>query len=176
MIRRYEQQYRKPWQFRNPGMVFIHLNGRIAVIETPTDAESPLPLITVEQPWRDTYHLPESLNYPYWFDITFPKGDSLEVMAHYHLRTTARGDTILAHAGIPKVFPAMMRCRDRFFYFSGDFADNRVTSWPAYLKWSEYIAIPGKYLPESMANRARFFWDFYVPLMRKILHDYAATL
>jgi hypothetical protein len=88
-------------------------------------------------------------------------------------RTAAGGGT----AGLGTAAGARTGAADDygFYYFSGDFCDNPITTFSAYFKGVSFFS---KLLYDGgdPADRVGFFWDFYRPMMTRILRDYYAGL
>jgi hypothetical protein len=80
----------------------------------------------------------------------------------------------LADNNIPSQFPAIIehyRNDYKFYYFCGDFADNPISQGGSYFKG---ISLFRKlfYNDDIAAERVSFFWEFYRPMINKILDDY----
>jgi hypothetical protein len=113
--------------------------------------------------------LPASITYPFWFDV-MDAGEN-EVLAHYQLQTTAKGDSILAKIGLNNQFPAIIRHQDYdypFYYFAGDFADNPLTYKRSYFKGIRWFR-EFFYDPTEPTDRAYFFWEYYLPLLDYVI-------
>lgn len=176
VTRLYKEQHQGKWPFKKSGIVFVHSSSQIEILEEDKDLRHPQPIIYANQTGQDVYHLPAKIDYPYWIDITFNKSDSNELLAHYEIDATKRGDSILRRAGIPTHFPAVIAARNRrFFYFCGDYADNNVGGISVYFKYADWFK---RHLlkEKGKTNRNAFYWNFYVPMMDVIMHDYTKTL
>ena len=172
LINNYKQQHQNNWPFKRSGLAFVNENDQIEILEEKKDLVTVVPVIYTKQAQRKEFHLPEKIAYPYWFDIlqTEPLNDAVSL---YHINTTARGDSILNKNGILKTFPAVIQYKGddyTFYYFAGDFADNHISK-----KLSHYsgIAFMKSMLSSFQKDdREGFYWDYYYPLMSKILTDH----
>ena len=121
---------------------------------------------------QDTYGIPEIVKYPYWIDIIFVSRE-FEVISYYDLAPTDAGIAKLSELGLPRYFPAVVMKKNgagKFYYFSGDFADNPVSgsSYNFYgieKLWRMFLH------SEDYSQRNSFFWNYYYPLMGSILKD-----
>lgn len=177
VYRLYMQQHHGQWPFHHSGIVFVHQNSTIAILEETKDTQYGLPQILSNYSVQEKYDVIDNIDYPYWFDITLPTDGKKEVISSYQIATTAHGDSILHHHGIPSVFPAVIKEKtdNRFYYFAGDFADNVINNFFLRWKWGDkfesFFQMPG-----DDTDRSRFFTDYYYPLMSKILDDYYLTI
>ncbi|HRS38839.1 MAG TPA: hypothetical protein P5292_06630, partial [Bacteroidia bacterium] len=79
---------------------------------------------------------------------------------------------VIVQKRIPKIFPAIIRRTGdyRFYYFCGDFADN-----PTKFRFAKLRGITGMkflmYNAVDVTDRNRFFWEFYLPMMQRILRE-----
>lgn len=145
-------------------------------IEYPFARGSSIYLITSEKSAKH-YGVAESVRYPFWFDITFPDTTN-KVVSYFELEVNDIGDSILRRHRIPEKFPAVIANKDEnspHYYFAGDFADNPIS-----LSTKHFAGIQSinyfYYLLDSKSEREEFFWEFYVPLITKILDDYYSGL
>lgn len=167
----YKQQHGNLWPFSGSGIVFVHQNQTIEILEEETDLVGKLPMIYRNKPLAASYGLPEKIPFAYWFDI-ISTDDSNKVLARYRIDVTARGDSLLRRHGIPTDWPAVIAHtgRYRFFYFAGDFCDNPIGLTMAHLRGIEYFR--GLLYSRDPLDRSRFFWHFYRPLVTRVLNDY----
>ena len=177
IVRAYKKNNNNNWKFKNAGMLFIHENGTVVVLEKGKDLVDAIPTIVTEKNIQSRFGIPGNIIYPYWMDIWENKTDSNVVQANYIVNTTATGLALLSSFQIPKIFPAIIEHRSdyRFFYFCGDFADN-----PTKFRFAKLSGITGlkflMYNAKDETDRNRFFWEFYLPLMQNILGDYYKDL
>ena len=177
IVRAYKKSHYNTWNFKNAGMLFLHENGTVVVLEEGKDLSVAIPSIVTDKVSQSRFGVPGTIIYPYWMDIWKNETDSNSVRANYIINTTTAGLELLTANGIPKVFPAIFEHRGdyRFFYFCGDFADN-----PTKFRFAKLSGITGlkflMYNAKDDTDRNRFFWEFYLPLMQNILGDYYAEL
>lgn len=168
IIAAYQKSNGKKWDFNNPGVVIVHEDGRIVVLEEGNSMNSALPVIIPTQKARDEYGLPSVQKYGFWFDIiqTSKKND---IQAVFKLDLNENGKEILKEKGLPGTFPAIIEHNSdyKFYYFSGDFSDNKPVGWLSY--FGGIGSIMNKIHTGSNGSSNEFFWNFYVPLLNKIL-------
>jgi len=176
VIRDYVAQHGN-WPFRTSGIVFVHEDGRLFILENETDLRLDVPVMIPTALGKSVYSLPDKFFYPYWIDITVPTDSVNKVVANYYILPNKRGDSILKHYRVSPVIPAIQQHIGyyRFCYFSGDFADNNVSKTAQYFRG---IVPVNQVLsdPDDLENRSVFFYNVYYPLMNKILSDYHGSL
>ncbi len=169
MLKYYHRVYKKTWDFSNAGIVFVSNWGDIFVLEDGKELTFQDPMIIS---YKDNeYNLPVRIHYPFWFDVTYPKGDN-KVLSYYNLKTTEIGDSLLYSRKLANVFPAVIYSKNKkFFYFCGDFSDNTPSLLASYFKgfaplrrFLNFTANPGE--------RLSFFYKYYDVLVGKIMNDY----
>jgi hypothetical protein len=67
MPRLYEEQYAKPWEFRHPGIVLVHEDGAVIVLEQHTHLKTPNPQLRADKKHREYYGVSDRISYPGWF-------------------------------------------------------------------------------------------------------------
>lgn len=160
------------WPFTKAGVAFVAEDGQVAILEYETHMNSPMPRIVTSPAEAKYYGVADSMPYPFWFDVMV-SGSSNEVVSHYQFDLHPSGDSILRHWGIPQRFPAVTRHLSdyKYFYFSGDFADNPLSMRAAPFKGIAYF--DWLFYKEASFERQFFFWQFYRPMLRKILREHA---
>ncbi|MFZ7114952.1 MAG: hypothetical protein ACO1G9_06210 [Bacteroidota bacterium] len=170
IVRAYKKEHNGVWNFKKDGMLFIHETGKVLVLEMGKELNDAIPKIYTDKVNQEAFDVPAVMIYPYWIDIMVNKNDTNNVISKYVLGTNPAGEALLSANGIPKIFPAIIhRNKDfQFYYFCGDFADNPTKfrfaklSGITTLKFLMYNAV-------DVTDRNRFFWEFYLPMMKKIL-------
>lgn len=165
----YRKQYRQPWTFKNAGIIFLS-EKNIIVLEQGKQLKSAMPHIITGDENCKYYGVAPSVAFDKWFDVTDPLQSN--VISKFRIETTALGDTLLAANQLSKEFPAAVQepVNKRIYYFSGDFATNKVCNMTSKLKgltgfkWLLYSDKPD--------DSRRFFWLYYKPLISKIFSDY----
>lgn len=172
VVRSYKQQHFGRWNFNKEGLIFVHKDGEVVILEAGKDLIEAVPNIYTEKKYQAEYDIPSIQIYPYWMDIMENTSDSNEIVSKYVLGTTTEGEKVLAQHRIPKIFPAIIRRNQgyKFYYFCGDFADN-----PTKFRFAKLDGISGlkflMYNAVDVTDRNRFFWEFYLPMMQNILND-----
>ena len=172
LTKNYKKQHNNQWPFVRGGIVLVHESDQIEILESGVHLKKDLPIIHTSPRYQEQYSLADEVKYSYWFDILKTKRTN-DVISTYTLETTSKGDSILTQNNILKTFPAVIahnKADYKFYYFAGDFADNSVSRWSAYFKGISPVArtVRTFYISDY---RGSFFWDFYEPLMTKILND-----
>ncbi|MCE1197396.1 MAG: hypothetical protein LWW85_00380 [Marinilabiliales bacterium] len=169
--RLYQSQYGLAWNFHRPGILFVHENGRILVLESGSTLDEEVPWIYTSAYGQDRYDVPNEITYPYWFDVT-SSGPSNRIVSQYKIYANPAGKKAMMDAGIPDVFPCVVENQEKnYYYFCGDFSDN-----PIYLQSARFmgIALYHKFFYDryNWGNRTPFFWHFYRPMVTNILDIY----
>jgi len=166
----YMNQNDSTWPFTKAGIVLVHSNDKIVVLEDQTHLEKAVPYIHTTDEFSELYKLPEKIKYPFWFDICSYEKNNKEI-SKYQLHTNAKGDSILKINYIPKSFPAVIASihTSPFYYFAGDFADNPISLKSSKLKKVDLLSSL-TYEPNTQ-ERNSFFWDYYRPLMQTIIEN-----
>jgi len=171
LIRDYKIQHSNYWSFKKSGIAFVHFDGRVEILENKTHLNEEVPSILTNSKNRERFGLPAKLKYPYWFDVMLTQRSN-NVVSVYSIYSNAIGDSLLSLNGIPKTFPAVIEHTGdyNFYYFAGDFCDNPVEQFSAKVKWVrlfKWFFYNAKEIPE----RRSFFWEYYSPLVTKILYN-----
>jgi len=173
VIRLYTEQHNGDWPFTMSGIVFVHLDERIAILEKKTDLDVEVPFIYTSEYGQKKYKVPGKIHYPYWLDIMYSSQIN-KVVATYKIKPNDRGDSILKHYGIPSEFPAFIEHDEKdykFYYFCGDFSDNPITLYSSYFRGIS--AINRFFYKNTVYNeRTKFFWKYYKPIVSKIIINY----
>jgi hypothetical protein len=172
IVREYEAQWKRKWAFMKSGLVLVHESGRILVLEQDTHLNSSVPVIHTPESERDRYGLPETMPYPFWFDITL-HGPRNRTVASYHLDPNPEGKALLDSLRIPTIYPAVIASNPDeppFYYFSGDFADNPINMSLTVFRYVHVL--DGLLYDRSIENRGGFFWNFYRPMVMTILDEH----
>lgn len=177
LIDNYKKQNNNKWPFKKSGIAFVNKNDHIVILEYINHLNSEVPYIVTAKEQREKYNIPKSIKYPFWFDI-IQTARSNTIVSFYNLEPNKEGMKILKRNGIPPQFPAVIehnRNDYKFFYFAGDFADNPIAQAGSHFKG---IRLFRKlfYNDDIAAERVSFFWEFYSPMVSKILKDYQEEL
>ena len=175
LVRNYKKNHRGDWPFKKSGIAFVNEQDEVVILEEGTHLERAIPHIVTNQTFQEKYDLPESIKYPFWFDIMQPDENVNEIVSAFDIQANTKGKEELKKYNIPSTFPAVTRHLDedyKFFYFSGDFADNPVPLESSYFKWIGFFK-NFFYDQRNLMERGSFFWNFYKPLITNILQDYS---
>lgn len=173
MTSMYRKQYGKPWTFRNPGIVLL-TEKNIIVLEEGTHLKDAFPHIITDEANCAKYGVPPSVAFENWFDIIDPLQSN--IISKFRLETTTLGDTTLGSNMLSSEFPAVIQepVDKRTYYFSGDFATNKVSFCTARLKGIDRLK--GILYSDKPNDTRRFFWLYYKPLIKTIFTDYYTSL
>jgi hypothetical protein len=175
IVRLYKEQNNNTWPFKNGGIVLIHKFGTVAILENQTHLLKEWPVIQSSKETVEEFGVVESIEYLNWFDITFTS-DTNKVLANFHFNVNEKGDSLLHSYNLQSIFPAVIEHTNDylFYYFGGDFADNPVKLGSSY--FFGYNQIASSFSSIRKNNPKEFYWNYYYPLMSKILDDYYNTL
>ena len=165
------QQSGQAWPYKRSGIILVNANDDLIVLESGQQLLRKVPVIKTRALYAQEFNLPDSVNYISWFDIVYAADDQNELVATLQLPVTAAGDSLLLAHGLGSVFPAILAhvAEDyQFYYFAGDFSDNRVVPASAYFKGVHWLQILF-YNPDNVLDRRAFFWQYYRPLVSAIL-------
>lgn len=167
MIANYIKLNSKPWLFKGPGIIFVR--GSKIVVLDQNDLTSPLPLVVTKKNYAQEYNLPDTIPYPGWFEIS-GTGPLNEIFADFCIPVNDSGKAKLEREMLPVRFPAIIRSVNKptLWYFTGDFSNANIPYWTRKVKNWENLSIFQSSAPDKSAN---FVWNYYIPLIRKILDD-----
>lgn len=166
----YVSQHNNTWPFKKSGIAFVNESGEIEILENDRDLNYEYPVIRSGETSVGRFGIHDRVPYPYWFDIMKTSRNN-NIISFYEIDTNKRGDSVLQRNGIPKQFPAVIeRTGDcKFYYFSGDYADNPITMRLAKFKYVDILAAP--FTSNKGTSKNYFFWRFYAPLVSKIMEE-----
>jgi len=175
VVQLYEQNFGPEWPFTDSGVILVK-GEEIVILEYGTHLLEETPLIKTEEEYAAEYQLAPLVRYPFWFDIVTSPYTENRVVSIFQLPVNAQGDSLLLAHKIPAMFPAVLYhpgSPGTFYYFAGDFSDNQVPEFAAYLKGISYFH-SFFYDKDRMNDRRQFFWRFYRPLIEQVLDDLSA--
>lgn len=176
LIRNYKNSHKGAWPFKKSGIAFVNNNDEVVILEQDTHLTRSMPHILTSESYQEKYSLPESIKYPFWFDVIVPDENINTAVSTFQISVNEEGLAQLKESGIPSAFPAVLKHSGDdydFFYFSGDFADNPVSLESSYFMGIGFFK--GLFYDErNVMERGSFFWNYYKPLLSKILEDYNA--
>lgn len=174
LVRNYEAQHRKKWDFRGPGIAFTHNDDRCEVLRDRTDVGPDYVEIAFSKEAVARYHVREKATYSYWFDIVQPTAGT-QTLATFRVDATESGQKLLQARGIPERFPAVLR-RDRpgggpRYYLAGDFADARNV--PGLTRYAGLDGLNFNVQLRPDVDPESFFWAVYVPFLKQVFQEIA---
>lgn len=166
IMEKYTEQTGKEWSYSGIGIVLIHHEGEVIVLDRQDLRESGMS-ISFSKENSDKYNVERSARYNQWFEVVAPKSGA-ETVANYKLELTSSGSAKLRRAGVPAQFPAIIQYEQKShqtYYFAGDFAERTVSPLMVQYKgWDKFV---GSFIPDSSPNA--FYWNIYIPMMKTIL-------
>lgn len=168
----YEKQEGVAWRFSGPGILLVSAD-KILVLEQKTDFDSKnLLRVRVNEAYKKEFRQCSRVNFYNWFEIVEPNNDT-DVIASFSLDVNATGMEKLKGVLQSPSFAAVMCKRVEgkapVYYFAGDFNDyvsrenyNRFLFADRIFRWISY---------DRQGDISHFYWNFYTPLMKKILAD-----
>ena len=169
VIKNYRKQHKGEWTLARAGLVFVHENGMIEILDKKTDLIEGKPIIHTFSYGTDRLGMIKKISYSGWFDVVQMVASD-HIISAYELKVNDSGRWILNKSGIPVVFPAviMHKAKDfEFYYFCGNYSDNKIPLNPSYFIGGEHLALM---LDGSYENQ--FFHNFYRPMLSSILQQY----
>jgi len=169
----YERKYGEKWPYTKAGIVLIHSNETIVVLEKNTHLKDPRCLLLTEETERRKYGMSDKINYPGWFEITLPTSPTAEVVTWFGMDVTDEGKQLLSQYDLSDRFPAVIRDMgaNKMFYFAGDFGNTSVKRRFVRFKGSRYAELFLADLNDPTDNSS-FFLAYYLPLFKNILRNY----
>ncbi len=178
LIRNYKNAHKGDWPFKKSGIAFVNDKDEVVILEKGVHLNRSMPFIITSEKFQDQYGVPDSIKYPFWFDIMIPDISKNEIVSSFNLDLNERGRDELIKHNIPVRFPAVTAhvAEDyKFYYFSGDFSDNPVPLWSSYFKgiglFKNFF-----YDQRNTMERGSFFWNYYKPLVSNILENYHESI
>jgi hypothetical protein len=172
MTTMYRKEYKKPWAFKKAGIVILKEKD-IIVLEEGTHLKNSMPVIVTDSANTAKYNVVASVPFDKWFDIIDPVDNM--ILSSFNIATTALGDTLLATNGLSNKFPAVVQdATERVYYFSGDFANEKIPFWISRFKGVEKLK--GVLYSDKPEDTRRFFWLYYRPLINGIFTNYSNSM
>lgn len=172
VITLYRDQHSSVWPFKSSGIVLVN-GSKILILENETHLDREVPAIETQSIFSQQYGIPETIDYPLWFDIVASSDTNYQIISSFNLPVNQLGDSLIQVFNIPRQFPAVLRSKggsQSFYYFSGDFSDNPVSSLSAYFRGIHFLQ--GLfYHKDQVYDSRQFFWRYYRPLLTKILRS-----
>ncbi len=174
----YSRQTGRKWNFTKSGIALVNRNDDVVILEQDSSLNTSIPEIITSEYGTKQYHLPNSITYPFWFDIISADTTVNKVIAKFNIDVNMRGKQMLNSKGIPSVFPAVTihepsnKTDYSFYYFSADFCDNPITQFTSFFKGIHFFSFLF-YNHFDKAEREQFFWKYYQPLLSTIMENYS---
>jgi hypothetical protein len=171
----YEKRHNGDWPFTGPGIILVNEPAQhVVVLEADKHLEMTVPEIQTTEYGHQHYNLPETVHYPFWFDITDEQSNY--TVAEYKININLEGKALLDQYNLSSRFPAVIEASSGapFYYLAGDFSVYPVGMWTAKLQGIR--TFENLFYNEREHSTAKFYWTYYVPFMSQVLSDYQASL
>jgi hypothetical protein len=173
VITLYERQYNEKWDFRNMGVVLVHEDETIVILEYPTHIKTPQPRIKSSSEKRRDFGMSDNIPFPGWLEITFPMNPEKQTISWFDLDPTPAGLELLNKHQIPSRFPAVIEVsgRKNILYLTGDFSYSNVPRRFVRMKGSRFVEL---FLADlnDVTDRKAFFFGYYLPVFSSILKNH----
>ena len=169
----YEQQEGVEWRFTGPGILLVSEDGKLIVLEQNTDFNTKnLLQIYINEEYKDEFGECGRCNFYNWFELVEPNY-GVESIATYEFDLNATGmEKIKEISNTPRFCAVTRRHEDGYapvYYFAGDFNDyvngRRYGDFCFANQFFRFLSY------DRQGDISNFFWRFYNPMIRRILHD-----
>lgn len=167
-------KYGQEWNCSGPGILLVSSDGDILVLEEKTDFESKnLFRISINKEYRKEFGK-RSVNFYNWFELIEAE-KSTEVIATYNFNVNSTGAEELAVVSDTTTFAAVTRCVNEngtpAYYFAGDFNDYTNQLHISNFLFADYFYRLLSF--DRDGDVTHFFWNFYEPLVQRIIKNVA---
>lgn len=167
ILKNYEEQTGRPWDYEGSGIVLVSGDDRVTVLRQDRDFEGGglYFRFTGESGLASGKAIP----YDGWFEIVQPN-PSTRIWGQYTLDLTGEGAKVMEELGLPDTFPAIAVRQSALYssyYFAGDFAQKDFGG--EYPSTYGYAPLWRIFSLRSEGDSGQFYWKAYLPLMEKIL-------
>lgn len=169
----YEQQEGVEWRFSGPGILLVSREGKIIVLEQNIDFDSKnLLKIYINKEYRKEFAGVSNANFYNWFELVEPNYGTEQIATfEFDLNVTGM-EKIREVSNTPRFAAVTRKVTENHapvYFFSGDFND--YTSGHKYGRFLFANQIFKLFSFDRQGDVTNFFWNFYDPLIRKILSD-----
>ncbi len=173
----YKNQNGNPWPRQQQGIIFVHEDETLVVLEYPKHINTPYPLVMTDREQRRQFGVSNRIPYPGWFDVTLASSEDKTVLSWFELNLTPEGRVLMQSHGIPTRFPAVIKQKDtnRMYYFAGDFGYSPLKHRFVKFKGSRFAELFFSDLTDP-TDKSGFFYTYYLPLMNNIIREYHEEL
>jgi hypothetical protein len=171
----YKKRNDGEWPFTGSGIVLVNEPAQqVAVLQSDKHLENGVPEIQTTEYGLESYHLPETVHYPYRFDIMDEQSN--HVIAEYKIHVNIEGKAVLDEYNLSSRFPAVMESNTSspFLYLAGDYSDYPVRMWTAKLQGIR--TFEKVFYTNKENSTSKFYWTYYVPLLSQVLANYQTSL
>ncbi|WP_339164888.1 hypothetical protein [Siminovitchia sp. FSL W7-1587] len=165
------EEYGTAWNYSGAGFLLVNdTDNQVVVLEMDKHLREKGIRVSFTKEGRKQFHLDDSPDYEYWFDIVKPKSDA-KVLANYDWNLTDEGEKLLKKHDIPAEFAAVLSREhgpSSSYYFAGDFND--MADVPRFYQMKGLQSIYK--MAQTFSDQA-FYWSTYFPMMESILKSFA---
>ncbi len=171
IVETYREQNNSYWPYTKSGIVLVHEDGDILVLENETHLDIEVPLVTTSPEKAAFFGVSEQVHYPYRFDISYA-ADTTRIISFYELCVNEKGRQLLGRRNIPLRFPAVIGKAGggNFYYLAGNFSFYEMPAFTTMMRGTR--AIDFLLYSDRLASRDKFFWKYYYPFVTNVVSDY----
>lgn len=175
IVEAYREQNNNYWPYTKSGIVLVHEDGSVLVLENETHLDIEVPLITTSAGEAAIYGVSEQIHYPYRFDISYA-ADTTSIISFYELCVNENGRQLLSSRNIPSRFPAVTGKpgKNNFYYLAGNFSFYEMPAFTTMMRGTR--AIDFLLYSDRVESRDKFFWKYYYPFVTNVVSDYYNTI
>ena len=171
LVAGYEKQNGQKWNFKTPGVVFTHEDGRILVLAEGEDLHKALPVIHTFGYGCDSLGMVKTIGFEHWFDVMRYNDSINHAISAFELNVTDKGREQLTRNGLPLRFPAVIMHHEadyRFYYLCGDYGNRQIVPLLTRFKGSYHME---RFFRDRNNIRGGddLFYRFYVPLLSGVI-------
>ncbi|MFA6309123.1 MAG: hypothetical protein WC677_05190 [Clostridia bacterium] len=169
VLKLYESNYHKQWNFVGSGIVLASNDSKIIILQQGKDYTNSLNIKIKEAYLKKYGNL--KVNYYNWFEILTPE-NGIETVAEFNIPLTYDGRLKFNKISSADSFPAITLKRNEdapVYYFAGDFND-----YVAQEQYGDFVFADTYnriFAYDKPGDNANFFWNFYTPFMEVVLKD-----
>lgn len=170
----WQAKYGQEWKCSGPGILLVSRDGDILVLEEKTDFKSKnLFNISIESKYKKEFGK-HSVNFYNWFELIEADGQT-ETIATFSFNVNSTGAEELAAVSNTTTFAAVTRKTDEnlpsTYYFAGDFNDYVTNLQIHNFCFADLLFRSISFNRDG--DVTHFYWNFYEPMMKKIINDVA---
>lgn len=170
IIQNYEKQYQEEWNKEGTGIVYVHEDGQVFVLENEKHLSENYVYTSFTDEAKSEYNLKDNVKFYYWYEILTVKDDA-KVLGSFNIDVTEEGSKVLRKYGLDTSYPAFIEKRGDYnaYYMACDASDNSEIM--KNYKVEFYTTFMNKLSIDNTISNKNFFWKCYYPFFNKILDE-----